>query len=1325
MIPRSCRSYLYQIGSRNIRAAILFIVAVAILLAARDYLHSPGKVPYKTQKVMKWNPAHNKDLFLIPAVRPKVHHVKPIDKSEVMAKLAQARGPLEHPLLALQSHVGQVQKSKEDEAMVEYIATKTKVEIGVLTNMEDDWTCWLQVTLTNTGKATISYGHWEIYFHSIRFLQIKDRPYPSGILIKDTAFRLFHVQGSLYRLVPENGLFINWPAGKEITLHLEAKAFLISRSDFFPNWYVTAPKVKPLLIQSTVDGNLSFVQPFDTSSKWKRNKQDQYNPFTAEDRFNRNLVIRDLGHQGSYVTPTPVQVSFDPITKVVMDTKTWQIFHNGKFSKEINYLADLFKMEVSSVQPLSKYIQIVEKKVFPLKHAPTTVKEAYTVEVTPDVVTLAASDTAGAFYAAVTLYSLTNRVNTGLWEVPVGKVIDQPRFRHRGLHLDVARNFRRKDEILRLLDVMAIYKLNKLHLHLSDDEGWRIEILGLPELTQVGSRRCHGDSKCLFPQLGSGPEAEYPGTGYYTVNDYCEILRHADALHIQIIPEIDMPGHSQAAIKAMEVRYYDLQEKGRGLEARQYLLSDLSDKSDYLSVQSFKNSAINPCLESTYSFLHHVIMSLKALHSDIQPLTFYHFGGDEVPKGAWVNSSACDTSSLQPDVHNMQKWKEYFLKRIFKMAEQENLKLGVWEDGIIDQNTTEPYNNNLLGAMSGNVFTYPWNNKWEYGMGNEAYKLANAGYKVVMSLGTHLYFDHSHEPDPEEVGLYWATRFIDLHHVFSFTPEQIYWNAELSGMGEPLNKDQICNSRECLTLQKPENIVGMECHLWGELLRSRDITDHQMFPRVIAMAERAWHQAVWESEGDVAARRTQTDADWLRFANTIGYKEYPYLDSLGIKYRIPPPGAVVQERKLLVNSEAPGLEIQYSLDFGKTWRDARGGPELTGDATIFLRTMSTDKTRWSRIIKLQYDHDQVKVKQRAMDGQIKESAQQQKGIELGPSQQQIGQGKSQQQIMPGQSQQQIGQGKSQKQIIPEQSQQLIGQGKYQKQIVPEQSLQLIGQGKSQKQTVPEQSQQQIGQGKSQQQIVPEQSQQQIGQGKSHQPIVPEQSQRQIGQGKYQKQIVPEQSQQLIGQGKSQKQTVPEQSQQQIGQGKSRQQIVLGQSQQQIVPGQFTQQVRQGKPILPGQPKMLRQQQAGQQIPDEASKQQIQLKVLQENVDAVIKMHIKGKTSAESNLKVNTKLSNVRESSSETKQIDKLLEQQLHEANLRAVQGKSKETLERRPDMATDNKPLESVKIQQGVVDSVAETRGKLLRSRDKTGNQFNRNSQKFIKTMMDKVGRQQ
>lgn len=152
--------------------------------------------------------------------------------------------------------------------------------------------------------------------------------------------------------------------------------------------------------------------------------------------------------------------------------------------------------------------------------------------------------------------------------------------------LDIARNFHSKAQILAVMEQMAGLKLNKLHLHMGDDEGWRLQIASLPELTQVGSRRCHdpAETRCLMPFLGSGPDATAPGSGFLTGADYIEILKAARARQIEVIPSFDMPGHSRAAILSMKARARRLIAEGKSQEAARFRLDEPEDRSVYSSI---------------------------------------------------------------------------------------------------------------------------------------------------------------------------------------------------------------------------------------------------------------------------------------------------------------------------------------------------------------------------------------------------------------------------------------------------------------------------------------------------------------------------------------------------------------------------------------------------------------------------------------------------------------------------------------------------------------------------------------------------------------------
>jgi len=177
------------------------------------------------------------------------------------------------------------------------------------------------------------------------------------------------------------------------------------------------------------------------------------------------------------------------------------------------------------------------------------------------------------------------------------------------LHMDVSRNFQTKETILRFLDLLAFYKVNHFLFYTTEDEGWRLEIDGLPELTQVGAQRQHTsgkDTPVLHPAYGSGPNANADGkygSGYYTKADFIEILKYANERHIKVIPEVNLPGHARAAIKAMEARYERLMKEGKTAEANEYRLIDPNDKSEYLSAQGYRDNVVCVGQESTYHFL--------------------------------------------------------------------------------------------------------------------------------------------------------------------------------------------------------------------------------------------------------------------------------------------------------------------------------------------------------------------------------------------------------------------------------------------------------------------------------------------------------------------------------------------------------------------------------------------------------------------------------------------------------------------------------------------------------------------------------------------------
>ncbi|XP_061190881.1 beta-hexosaminidase-like [Saccostrea echinata] len=829
-----------------------------------------------------------------------------------------------------------------DQSLVDYIAETLDVKFDVISNFVDERrTFTSKLTLKNTGSQPITPEKWEIYFFAIRLVQPNEFPYDDGLQLNDCKMKLFHVAGSLYKLCPMRDFLLS---KKDSTYcELDMKYWQSATTDTMPNWYVVSEGMKPRDIISTQGEGLSFVGPFNKPEQYKRYTDDDWQPFSPEVRYDLNAAMTIHDKSPKPLIPTPVEIEIKS-GNVTIDS-AWIVLNSSKFYHETVRIAGLFNISIQADKPKIKYIEIVKSHGLDLLSQSETQNEAYSIEITSETIHISATTRIGAFYAYQTLKSLA----TGGKLLPLGTIKDQPRFAYRGMHLDVGRNFHTKATVLKILDTMAMYKLNKFHFHLTEDEGWRLEIPGLPELTKVGSKRCHDlkEDKCLMPQLGSGSSEGGIGSGFYTVEDYKEILRYANDRHIQVIPEFDMPGHCRAGIKAMEAKFQKYLSYGNETAAREYLMTDFSDNTHYLTVQWFTDNAINICMESTETFIRYLIDSIINLHKDIQPLEIYHFGGDEVA-GAWIESPECREFLKRKGLHKTTELKKYFAQSMAKMTDVKGLQVAAWADGLMIEGQT-PYNISDFPTKQ-SIIAYNWDNLWERGHGDKAYKLANAGYKVVLSHATHLYFDHPQEPDPSERGYYWATRFTDTRKTFGYIPSNISYNADKARDGHPLTEEEICPNNSCFKLEKPENIIGVQGQIWTETIRTEQQLQEMLFPRMLALAELAWHKSTWEEIPNKQERIQRTNEEWTSFASALVEKELSRLENNGIKYRIPVPGARLDGNKLLLNTALPGLKFQYSDD-NVIWKPIISGTKIDGATTrIYLRTRSVDGSRYSRTI---------------------------------------------------------------------------------------------------------------------------------------------------------------------------------------------------------------------------------------------------------------------------------------------------------------------------------------------------------------------------------------
>jgi len=473
-----------------------------------------------------------------------------------------------------------------------------------------------------------------------------------------------------------------------------------------------------------------------------------------------------------------------------------------------------------------------------------------------------------------------------------------------------------------MLDLMGHFKLNKLHFHLTDDEGWRLEIPSIPELTEIGSKRGHtlDELHHLHPAYGSGPFInQSPGSGYFSKTDYIEILKWAKARHIEVIPEIDLPGHARAAIKAMIARYERLKKQDITV-AEAYLLHDPDDQSTYRSAQGYTDNTTCVCRESLYNFIDEIVKEIEQMHQEADhPLTVIHTGGDEVPDGVWEQSPLCQAFLKEhPEIEpNKEGLTKYFLQRFHQILDKRKLITGGWEEIALQKERKGEYPVNVPNPsfINKNFQPYVWNAVFGWGGEDIAYQLANKGYPVVLCNASNLYFDLAYDKDPQVEGLYWAG-FIDTKKAYEFVPFNLFQTAQMDRFGAKLSPLELAKGKVALTEKGKQNILGIQGQLWSETLYNEKRLEESTFPKLLGLAERAWAtQPEWAT-----STPNQTfellDQDWNQFANVVGQQIMPRLTILfgGSQYHIPTPGGIIEQGQLKANVAYPGLTIRYTTD---------------------------------------------------------------------------------------------------------------------------------------------------------------------------------------------------------------------------------------------------------------------------------------------------------------------------------------------------------------------------------------------------------------------------
>lgn len=450
-------------------------------------------------------------------------------------------------------------------------------------------------------------------------------------------------------------------------------------------------------------------------------------------------------------------------------------------------------------------------------------EEAYSLQIKPNLIKIQAKGGAGIFYALQTLFQLFP-LNEKQIKVQCLKIYDEPRFQWRGAHLDVCRHFFPVEFVKKYIDILAMYKMNRFHWHLTEDQGWRIEIKKYPKLTEIGAWR-KDENGNLYG-------------GFYTQEQIKDIIDYAKKKYITIIPEIEMPGHSLAALAS----YPQFSCTGGPFEVL-----------NYWAITKDVYCAGN---DSTFIFLQNILSEVM----DLFPSDIIHIGGDEVPKDSWKECPKCQARIKTENLKDEHELQSYFIQRIEKFVNSKGKKIIGWDEI-------------LEGGLAPNALVMSWR--------GIAGGIAAAKQKhfVVMSPGTHCYFDHYQalQNEPKAIGGYTT-----LEKVYSFEP-----------VPSELNEEEA------------KYILGAQANVWTEYIETTDHVEYMLLPRLIALSEVVWSDKNLRNLDDFLQRIK---------------KHYEILSTKNINFRIPTP--LPDENEILIskgtkvtfNKPIDNSNIFYTID---------------------------------------------------------------------------------------------------------------------------------------------------------------------------------------------------------------------------------------------------------------------------------------------------------------------------------------------------------------------------------------------------------------------------
>ena len=748
----------------------------------------------------------------------------------------------------------------------------------------------LNVTLDITNKTNNDISSlWSLHWNQISALV------DSESIPKNTKYE--YVAGQSYNIL-SFGNDYTLKKDQTISIDLKQRGGVKRKSDFPMGGFVVTDD--DIL-------NVKFI------NLWQNAKDIQKLDIpTANDRFNYNVSNKLLDKsQLDLIIPTPNKIDF---FEGQMDLKT-------KYSINIDESLNLnFDFAKSLMSGVAKIVSNNEEADIKISFIENLTKESYELNIDNNSISIFASDRAGALYGLQSLkqiFLVSKLEETSIRNL---KITDSPKFSYRGMLLDISRNFYGPKKIKQILDYLSFFKFNHLDFRLTDDEGWRLEIPGLEELTEVGSKRGYtkDESDNLIPIYGSGPDSNSsPGSGYLSKSEFMDILKYANERNITIIPQISYPSHIRSAIISMNARYQKYMKLGDKGEAEKYLLIDPNDESEYYSAQGFDDNIVCICRESAFNFYEKVIDEVYLMYKEAGvEMKKFGVGADEIPYGAWRKSPLCDKfmeeKSITGDYDALYQYQQ---RRIYDKLSSYGLTMTGWDDILLrltEKNQSETQIKDFF--KDDDILLFVWNNSWGGGRQDMIYKYANLGYKTIMSNSSAFYFDMVDDKDFDNIGLSWSG-YADYKDIWTVDVFDIF-NDSYGVKKNNISTDYI-NKSEKIDPKNRDNIIGIQSQIWGETIVDEDVLDYMFMPNIIVFSQKAWSQDdSWMSISDKEIKNKTLETEWNKFTNNLGQRLLPIVDEIfgGLSYDLPKPGGIIVNDSLYANTVFPGLDIKYTLN---------------------------------------------------------------------------------------------------------------------------------------------------------------------------------------------------------------------------------------------------------------------------------------------------------------------------------------------------------------------------------------------------------------------------